>query len=182
MLFVWLRSAAVAVVALFPAGVLWATPPNSGFKGVTLTKGTFAEFQVVDPVTDDSLLAGYNGNLWLALLKTQGASDVYVQSNTWQPATLTTAGGSTGWHTHPGPSLIIITSGEVTEYEDDCTPRVYGPGQPLGATLVDRGNGHVHVVRNEGSVVATGFAIQFVPSGAQRRIDEGAPENCQSIF
>jgi hypothetical protein len=30
-----------------------------------------------------------------------GASEVYVQNNVWAP------GGSTGWHTHPGHSLIF---------------------------------------------------------------------------
>ena len=50
---------------------------------------------------------------------------MYVQSNVWQP------GGSTGWHTHPGHSLIIVTAGTVTAYEGDdpdCTPHVYTAG------------------------------------------------------
>jgi hypothetical protein len=39
--------------------------------------------------------------------KTEGPSDLYLQSNTWQH------GGSTGWHRHPGHSLIVIT---ITKY------------------------------------------------------------------
>jgi hypothetical protein len=48
-----------------------------------------------------------------------------VQNNVWQP------GGTTGWHTHPGHSLIIVTAGTVTAYEGndpDCTPHVYTQG------------------------------------------------------
>ena len=45
--------------------------------------------------------------------KTKGASDLYVQSNVWAP------GGTTGWHTHPGHSLIIVTAGTVTAYDGD---------------------------------------------------------------
>ena len=84
-----------------------------------------------------------------------------------------------GWHRHPGHSLIVITSGQVTQYHADCTPEVYGPGTANGSTLVDSGNDE-HLIRNEGSAVATGFAVQLVASGAPRRIDvPTAPETCQ---
>ncbi len=59
---------------------------------------------------------------WNEIIWTHGASDLYVQQNTWQP------GGSTGWHTHPGPSFVIVTQGSVTVYEGSdktCTPHVY---------------------------------------------------------
>ena len=62
---------------------------------------------------------------WNEVIQTRGASDLYVQQNTWQP------GGSTGWHTHPGPSFVIVTQGSVTVYEGDdssCTPHVYTAG------------------------------------------------------
>ena len=62
------------------------------------------------------------------------------------------------------------TSGQVTQYHADCTPEVYGPGTTNGPTLVDSGNDE-RLIRNEGSVVATGFAVQLVGSGAPRRID-----------
>src|SRR5215211_6166590 len=42
---------------------------------------------------------------WLSIQKTKGPSDLYVQNNVWAP------GGTTGWHTHPGHSLIIVTAG-----------------------------------------------------------------------
>jgi hypothetical protein len=44
---------------------------------------------------------------------------------------------------------------------------------------VDAGGDHVHLVRNETSQVATGYAVQLIPAGATRRIDASAPPNCQ---
>jgi quercetin dioxygenase-like cupin family protein len=102
-----------------------------------------------------------------------------VQSNTWL------AGGSTGWHTHPGHSLIIVTAGEVTVYEGDdrhCTPHVY----KVGEGFVDEGGDHVHNIRNETNAGAATIAVQLIPahldgtsSAGDRRIDAPDPGNCQ---
>ena len=184
---IWLAilSAAIFVTAIFYAGKVWATTA-SGFKATTLATGTFNEFDVFNQSSKDSLPAGFPGNVWLSLQKTMGPSDLYVQSNVWPPVNpLTGAIATTGWHTHPGHSLIIVTSGSITEYMDDCTPHVYTfvAGQPA-PTLVDPGHGHVHIIRNEGSVQATSIAVQLVPfdpAKANRRIDAQAPANCTNI-
>lgn len=142
--------------------------PASGFVGQTLATTTFDELNIN--------LHTLPADIWQMRLKTQGQTDMYVQSNTWQP------GGTTGWHTHPGPSLVVITSGSVTIYDGDdpsCSPQVYSalPGYPHN--FVDAGGGHVHLVRNEdASIVATGYAVQMVPQGATRRIDAPAPTSC----
>ena len=165
--------AAVTVVAFYPVGSARATPA-SGFTGTTLAKGTFAAFQVLNHLTRDQLhqlAPGFPGDTWFSLEKTEGPSDLYIQTNAWQP------GATTGWHRHPGHSLIVITSGQVTQYHAGCTPQVYGPGTANGPTLVDTGD-EVHLIRNEGPSAATGFAVQIVASGAPRRIDEPAPASC----
>lgn len=179
---IWLvlLSAAILITAVFYAGKVWATPANPAFKATTIATGTFSEIDVFNQSSHDSLPAGFDGNVWISLQKTKGSSDLYVQTNAWQ------LGGSTGWHTHPGHSLIIVTSGTLTEYEDDCTPHVYTfvPGQPA-PTLVDPGHGHVHIIRNEGSVPASSIAVQLVPfdpSKSNRRIDAPAPANCSNIL
>ena len=172
-----LRLAVCMVVALSHVESAGATPA-SGFTGTTLAKGTFTEFQVFNRLTQDQLqrlAPGFPGDTWSSLEKTEGPSDLYIQTNTWAP------GGTTGWHKHPGHSLIVVTSGQVTEHHADCTPKVYGPDTANGPTLVDTGNDE-HLIRNEGSVEATGFAVQLVAKGAQRRIDEPAPKTCSSIF
>jgi hypothetical protein len=182
-----LVGAAIMVMALHYAGNVWATTVNSGFKATTIATGTFGEFAVFNQSSKDSLPSGFPGDVWLSLQKTKGLSDVYVQSNVWPPVNLMTgAVASTGWHTHPGHSLIIVTSGTITEYEADCTPPVYTfvPGQPA-PTLVDPGRDHVHIIRNEGSSPASTIAVQLVPydpNKANRRIDAPAAGNCSNIL
>jgi quercetin dioxygenase-like cupin family protein len=102
-------------------------------------------------------------------LDTKGDSDVYVTRNA------IAVGGQSGWHTHPGPSLVTVTVGEIVAYDSDlCTPRHYG----TGATFVDPGGGHVHLLKNESSAPAETIAVQFVPRDAARRIDAPQPNNC----
>jgi quercetin dioxygenase-like cupin family protein len=103
---------------------------------------------------------------WELETNVKGASDVYVTRHTFQPGT------HTGWHTHPGPSLITVIQGTLTAYEGaSCTRKVYTAGQ----SFTDIGCGDVHLVRNEGSTVAVDVAVQIVPAGAPRRIDAPAP-------
>ena len=184
-----LFSTAIAVMVLSYSAHVWATTAN-GFKATTIATGTFEEFEVFN----HSILPNRTGDgdndrddktLWLSMQKTKGSSDLYLQSNVWQSVSPTGVVASTGWHTHPGHSLIIVTSGSITEYEADCRPHVYTfvPGQPA-PTLIDPGHGHVHIIRNEGSVPASTIAVQLVPydpNKANRRIDAAAPANCPNI-
>jgi hypothetical protein len=159
--------AALAVASL-PALRLRATPASVGFQGATVAKATFEELGInLHTIPADD---------WQMRLKTQGLTDVYVQKNTWAPLS------TTGWHTHPGPSLVVITAGAVVAYDSDdptCSPKVY-TADPGGVNhFVDAGGGHVHLVRNEDPlVIATGYAVQFVPEAAIRRIDADQPASC----
>jgi hypothetical protein len=185
-----LFSAAIAVIVLSYSAHVWATTATNGFKATTIATGTFEEFEVFNHSilpnpTEDGDNDRDDKTLWLSVQKTKGSSDLYVQSNVWQSVSPTGVVASTGWHTHPGHSLIIVTSGTITEYEADCRPHVYTfvPGQPA-PTLIDPGHGHVHIIRNEGSVPASTIAVQLVPydpNKANRRIDAAAPANCPNI-
>ena len=97
---------------------------------------------------------------------TKGESDVYVVYNTIVP------GGHSGWHSHPGPSIISVKSGVATAYEgsDPNTPHVF----EAGTCFVDDGE-HPHIIRNEGSANLELVAFQILPAGAPRRIDQPAP-------
>jgi len=170
-----LFSAAIAVTTLFfYAGNVGATPAN-GFSATTLAKGTLGAFEVFSHAILPNTTGGYDDkNVWLSMQRTKGSSDLYVQSNVWQP------GGSTGWHSHSGHSLITVTAGAVTNYESDdpdCQPHVYTQGM----SFVDEGGSHVHIIRNEGTIVAQTIAVQLIPAGATRRIDAAAPANCPNI-
>lgn len=160
----WAIGIAVTLAAAY-AGTASATPA-SGFVGTTIAKGRFDAFDVMN----HSFPEGFP-RPWLSMQKTKGPSDLYVQNNVWAP------GGTTGWHTHPGHSLIIVTAGTVTGYEGDdpsCTPHVY----TVGMGLIDEGGDHVHLLRNEGTVEARTVAVQLIPADAIRRIDAPAPGTC----
>jgi len=87
-------------------------------------------------------------------------------------------GGTTGWHSHPGPVVNLVTAGTLTYCPGDdpsCTPHRYATGQGFW----DHG-GEVHIVRNEGTAPAT-LVVTFldVPPGTPPRIDEPSPGNCR---
>ena len=145
------------------SGAVLATSA-SGFSGSTLAKATFGEI-------DSHVIAEPT---WQEFIKTHGDSDLYVQQNTWQP------GGSTGWHTHPGPSFVIVTLGSVTVYDGEdpsCSPHVY-TANTANNSFIDPGDGHVHIIRNETASLAQTIAVQLIPSGAVRRQDASNPGNC----
>ena len=157
----WTLALVVGLVgfAVYAANVL--ATPGKDFTAVQQWKGVFDE---IDVRTNDFLPHQVK-------IKTKGASDVYVTRNA------IAAGGHSGWHTHPGPSLIIVTAGEIMAYDGDdptCTPKRYR----LGEGFVDPGEGHVHLLRNETDTPAETVAFQILPKDATRRIDALAPGNC----
>lgn len=92
--------------------------------------------------------------------------DMVVRTHAYAP------GGSTGWHTHPGPVFVTVTEGEVTFYEADdptCTPRVVREGQGY----VDTGRGHIG--RNETGNAAKDVAVIVAPVGRPFRDELPAP-------
>lgn len=146
--------------------------PAFGFTSTTLAFGQLEEFDVMNKlVSDDPDPGNAKKRVWHSAQKTKGDSNLYVQSNVWIP------GGTSGWHTHPGHSLITVTAGTVTAYEGHdptCTPKEY----TVGMTFVDEGGEHVHVIRNEGAVEARTITVQLLPAGAARRIDAPANPAC----
>jgi hypothetical protein len=169
-----LFSAAIVVTALHNPENVRATPAV-GFTATTVFSGRLGEIDVPGkPIIPDSSEDDRRAKVWLSQQKIAGPSDLYVQSNVWQP------GGSTGWHTHPGRSLIIVTEGTVTEYMSDdpeCKPHIYTQGMGF----VDHGGDHIHLIRNESAVQASTIALQLIPEGTERRIDAPAPGNCRFL-
>jgi quercetin dioxygenase-like cupin family protein len=157
----WILLAAAAAAGVSAATVL-ATNPG-GQSTTTYAKAT------VGPL--DLKAKAHPASLWRARLRTHGLSDFYVVDNKFA------VGGTTGWHSHPGPSLIFVVAGQITNYHGDdptCTPHVYTAGQ----AFTDEGGADVHMLRNEGTVQAETIAVQFVPKDAVRRIDEPDPGYC----
>lgn len=131
-----------------------------GFGGALLARAAISEAMHVKR---------QNGH-WGIDIHANGPTDVSSQSLTIQP------GGNSGWHSHPGPVFVQITSGTITFYEaqpGSCTPVVRTAGQ----VFVEEGD-HAHISRNEGTVVVNAVATVFSPPGLPLRIDEASPGNC----
>ena len=84
-----------------------------------------------------------------------------------------------GWHTHPGPVVVNVASGELVYVgADDCVERSY----PRGTAFVDAGGDHVHNAFNPSTsvptvLVATFFGMPPVPDPLT--IPQPAPADCQ---
>ena len=86
-------------------------------------------------------------------------------------------GGTTGWHTHPGKTVVLVTKGEFTVYRDrdgECGSRTYGPGD--GFVEASKS---VHVGVNEGVDPVRLVAVFFrIPDDGTTRIDQPDPGVC----
>ena len=122
---------------------------------------------VVGPVLGRGLIEGKH-----RLKIKSDASDVVVQQITIAP------GGHTGWHSHPGPVVVLVTAGELTLYQAsdrNCRPHIFSAGH----SFIDPGRGNVHIARNEGAEPVVLYATYLdVPVGGAFRIDAADPGNC----
>lgn len=155
----WKLMLAVAFIVCaaggFAAGLVWATPGADISTTIISGPVELDESRVISQSKDHGVL-----------FMTRGISDVYVVQNTIKP------GGHTGWHSHPGPSIISVVSGTATEYRsDEPDGIVYGPG----TAFVDEGGDHAHIIVNKGDTNLVLVAFQVLPQGAPRRIDVPAP-------
>ena len=114
----------VAGIAVFASTVL-ATPPSK----VTPTEYGVGEF--------GSFATNGRIGAWSAAMNIKGATDLHVLSNRIAP------GGSFGWHSHPGPSFVIVKSGTATVYlgaDPTCRPHRFR----AGSGFVDKGLARPH--------------------------------------
>jgi quercetin dioxygenase-like cupin family protein len=157
---------ALVPVAVAVAGVALATPPSGVLISAVMARAAFAD-------RVDLKFAVKDSQLGTEVIHVNGAQDTVMQQFVLGP------NGSTGWHSHPGPVVVLVKSGELTFYSADdpaCTARTYAAGQ----AFVDSGQGHVHIARNESSSQNTELWVTYfdVPPGAPFRIDAAAPGNC----
>lgn len=160
-----LMSAAIVVAAATALATAVLATPGSGTTGVVAARAAFAD--VIDlkfSIRDD-----YRGS---DNIQVRNAGDTIMQQITFDQ------GGYSGWHSHPGPAVVLVASGELTFYDGDdesCTGRTFSAGQ----ALIDPGQGHVHFAVNEGTTPTVVWVTYFdVPPGSGPRDDAPAPGNC----
>jgi quercetin dioxygenase-like cupin family protein len=98
------------------------------------------------------------------------AQDTVIQQMVLAP------GVHTGWHTHPGPAVVLVKSGTLTLYSREstgCVPRIYSAGQ----AFIDSGQGHVHLAANLSTTQNAELWVTFfdVPPGGAFRLDAANP-------
>ena len=156
-------SVGVAAVVTALVGAVLATPSSGIVRATVVARARFA-----DPVDLKFKIEG----------KSQEVIHAPDLQETVMQQIIIGPGGSTGWHSHPGPVVVLIKSGELTFYSSEdptCTPRTYSAGQ----AFIDRGQGHVHLARNLSSQNVVLWATYFdVPPGGPFRLDAANPGNC----
>ena len=157
-------AAGAAAIAATLTGVALATPGNA--VGTIMARAGFA-----DPVSIMFRLADDHSN-GKKVIHVRNAKDTIIQQITFTP------GGHTGWHSHPGPALVLVTQGELTLYPADdpaCTGRTYSAGE----AFIDPGQGHVHIGRASQTGNTVLWVTYFdVPPGSGVRLDAPDPGTC----
>jgi quercetin dioxygenase-like cupin family protein len=147
--------------------------PGSGVLSNSISRATVPAFETeatVEAFETESRTDGQDREGWKVEIETKGVSDIVTQTITLG------RGGSSGWHSHPGPAIVSVKSGTVTFYHGDdrsCTPHVFS----TGTGFVEPG-GDIHIARNEGTEDLTLNVTYIVPHGAPQRIDQPSPGNC----
>jgi hypothetical protein len=123
------------------------------------------------------------GELWRSgelTILTHRSSDLTVQLNLGPdgcPDKTKPCIPSTGWHTHPGPSFVIVTQGSITS-TTGCTPsagrmstrrtrRTTPSSIPAAATSTSPGN--------ESGALVQGIVVRLTPAGSTPRMDAADP-------
>jgi quercetin dioxygenase-like cupin family protein len=102
-------------------------------------------------------------------LQTKGDVEIAFQRIVIQP------GGTLGWHSHPGPTVVTVRAGTLSFYHAEaCTQEIeYATGQSF-SNMPDE----IHLARNEGAQEVVLFAVYFVPMASPPvplRIDQPSP-------
>ena len=149
--------ASAAVIVLVFAGTALGTLPSGIISGPILARGDF-----IDQV-DVKIKLERDGSTVVS--NAPSAGEVVVQEITIGP------GGTTGWHSHPGPVVVVVKAGTLTYVRPsggECVATPYSAGK----AFVDPGQGHAHTAFNLGAdnlvLVATYFDV---PAGSSPRTD-----------
>jgi quercetin dioxygenase-like cupin family protein len=97
-------------------------------------------------------------------LHVNGPSDALTADLVFQP------GAETGWHYHPGPVVVIIKSGALTETHSNGCVTVH----PAGSVFFEKAD-VIHNAANQTGVVTEVYATFLFPAGTQPLIPAANP-------
>ena len=185
---------AVAVISALLAAAAMATPASGIVSGTVMARASFVDAVdiklKVSPHSDSTAgswmgRGGEKGN------QHQQDSEPETTANRPEVIRVTDAretvmqqivigpGGQTGWHSHPGPAIVLVKAGELTFYSAEsgqCSSRTFSAGQ----AFIDSGQGHVHAARNLSLTQNTELWVTYfdVPPGQAFRLDAPDPGIC----
>jgi quercetin dioxygenase-like cupin family protein len=125
--------------------------------------GSYAARGQVSPLQITALAQGYSADNNV-ILHVKGPSDVLQTLLVFQP------GAGTGWHTHPGPVVVLVKSGALTETHSNGCVTVHPAGSAFFETA-----GEVHNAVNQTGVVTEVYATFLSPAGTQPLIPASDP-------
>jgi quercetin dioxygenase-like cupin family protein len=160
----WVFLAGVAAATASLGGAAMATAPSGILSGAVLARAVFRDAVSIKFKVDEGSQE---------VVHVGDARETVIQRIEIAP------GGTTGWHSHPGPAVALIKAGALTLYSGDdptCAPRTYSDGQ----AFVDAGQGHVHMARNLSQTQNVEIWVTYfdVPPGGAFRLDAANPGNC----
>jgi quercetin dioxygenase-like cupin family protein len=128
-----------------------------------------------------SSAAAQRQNLATVSVVDGGIIDIVNETGVVADAVSLAPGGTSGWHTHPAPELVLVKSGELTFYRSDrpgCVAGTFSAGEafvgPPGAVP--------QMATNTGDERAELVVVFFgIPDGGHVREDVAKPDGCPAI-
>jgi quercetin dioxygenase-like cupin family protein len=102
------------------ASLAYATLPSTSVPPDQVPLGTLAGQTSVNVLSVDAFTRAIN--------QAHGTNSVLQH-------VLSTPGQSTGWHTHPGPAIVLVMAGSLTLTDEHCNVTTYGPGEGFATGL-----------------------------------------------
>jgi len=148
---------AAVVIALGAAATLtFAILPSTNVDPNTVPLGTLAAKTAVNVLSVDAFTRAIN--------QAQGTNAVLQHVHF-------VADQSTGWHTHPGPNIILVVKGSLTLTDEHCNVTTYGVGQAFATGL----DVHEAVAGSDGSNF---YALYLLPADADVLRTNASPPVC----
>ena len=157
--------AGMIVVPVLAAGIALATPGVGIIGAPVHARGT---------LKDESSIRRVGWELFLSSFRRGSGTDFVTQTIS------IAAGGTTGWHSHPGPVFVTVKAGALTVvYADDSSCE--GTTYTVGESFIDFGNANIHTALNKSAVTTELWATYIVPGAAGTtpfRLDAASPGTC----
>ncbi|HEU5235779.1 MAG TPA: cupin domain-containing protein [Pyrinomonadaceae bacterium] len=128
-----------------------------GLIGLGVARGQTTGLQII------ALAQGFSAENNLNL-HVKGPSDVLQTLLVFQ------AGGDTGWHTHPGPVVVVVKTGALTEYHSNGCVTVH----PAGSVFFEKQD-EVHRAVNQTGGEAQAYVTFISPTGIPPLIPASDP-------